>query len=296
MIRAEPAVATDGDIARTGVAIATSAITALFVPGNRADRFGKAAASGADVVIIDLEDAVPPGSKTDALAAMITALSPVGGQNVALRALVRVNTADSPFFEPELAALMRLTVLPGHGLLGLLLPKSEDAAVVRRVRGLLSADLALIPLVESAAGVVNALELARVAGVTRLAFGAIDFALDIDSAASDEFLAYTRSQLVVVSRAAGIMAPLDSPVMDIQDTERVAASAQLARDFGFGGKLCIHPAQLAFVRGAFRPSVVDIEWAKSLAEAGDGASQVNGQMVDRPVLERAKRILQYGDR
>ncbi|MEZ2392153.1 CoA ester lyase [bacterium RCC_150] len=267
------------------------AVTALFVPGDRPERFGKAAAAGAGVVIIDLEDAVEPDAKSAALTAAVEAVAPSDG-GVAVRALVRVNPQSSGHYDADITLLLSAARTPGSGLLGIVLPKAEDARALRRLRADMPKHLALVPLVESALGVVNAVELARVPGVARLAFGAIDFALDIDADGGDRFLDHARSQLVLSSRAAGIAAPLDSPSTDIKDASKVADSARLARNFGFGGKLCIHPAQLATVHGAFAPTGADVEWALSVIAVQGGAAQVDGQMIDRPVTERAKRILQ----
>jgi citrate lyase subunit beta/citryl-CoA lyase len=152
-------------------------------------------------------------------------------------------------------------------------------------------ELAFVPLIESALGVVHALEIASIDAVTRLAFGAIDFALDIDADGGDRFLDHARAQLVLVSRAAGVAAPLDSPSVEIKDVAMIAESARTARNFGFGGKLCIHPVQLAPVAGAFTPTEAEIRWAESVVGAEGAAAQIAGQMVDRPVIERAKKIL-----
>jgi citrate lyase subunit beta/citryl-CoA lyase len=279
-------------VAAAGTAAETvaNAVTALFVPGDRPERFAKAAAAGAGVVIIDLEDAVAPEAKSAALAAALEAVAPDGGAPV--RALVRVNPQGSGHYDADITLLLAAARTPGSGLLGLMVPKAEDAGALRQLRADMPIHLALVPLIESALGVVNALELARVPGVTRMAFGAIDFALDIDADGGDRFLDHARAQLVLASRAAGIAAPLDSPSTDIKNSTRVAESALLARNFGFGGKLCIHPAQLATVHGAFAPTEADVEWARSVIGAEGGATQVDGQMIDRPVTERAKRILQ----
>jgi citrate lyase subunit beta/citryl-CoA lyase len=279
-------------VAAVGTAAETvaGAVTALFVPGDRPERFAKAAAAGAGVVIIDLEDAVAPAAKSAALAAAVEAVAPDGG-GAPVRALVRVNPQGSGHYDADITLLLAAARTPGSGLLGIMVPKAEDPGALRQLRSDMPKHLALVPLVESALGVVNAVELARVPGVTRLAFGAIDFALDIDADGGDRFLDHARSQLVLASRAAGIAAPLDSPSTDIKDTARVAESARLARNFGFGGKLCIHPAQLATVHGAFAPAPADVEWALSVIGAEGGAAQVDGRMIDRPVTERAKRIL-----
>ena len=264
-----------------------SAVTALFVPGDRPDRFAKATASGADVVIIDLEDAVAPEAKAAALAAVVEALS----APESVRALVRVNAVGSATYEGEIAALHALANQPGHGLEGIMIPKAEDPDAVRRIGEAMPAGLDLVPLIESAAGLVRAFELASVPGVTRLAFGAIDFALDIDAEGIDRVLDYARAQLVVASRAAGVAAPLDSPSVDIRDLERVGAAARTARSFGFGGKLCIHPAQLNDVAAAFAPTAEEVAWAQRVIGSAGGAVQLDGEMIDRPVTERASRIL-----
>lgn len=272
---------------------AAAAVTALFVPGDRPERFPKAAASDANVVIIDLEDAVAPGAKDRARAAAVRALR-ADTDDGDVRTLVRINPAGSPEHRADLAAL--LADGTPTGLLGVMLAKAENAADVVRLRDALPAELALIPLVESALGLREADALASVPGVARLAFGAIDFALDINAGSHDLFLTYARSRLVIASRAAGIAAPLDSPSPDIRDSEAVAASAEHAKGFGFGGKLCIHPAQLSAVARAFRPTAEETRWALTVlaadGAAGGSAVQVDGAMVDVPVVERARRILQ----
>jgi citrate lyase subunit beta/citryl-CoA lyase len=281
----------DSAAAGTAAEAVTAAVTALFVPGDRPERFAKATAAGAGVVIIDLEDAVAAESKSAALTAVVGAVAPSDG-GPSVRALVRVNPLGSRQYDADITLLLSAARAAGSGLLGIVVPKAEDAGALRQLRADMPKHLALVPLVESALGVVNAVELARVPGVTRLAFGAIDFALDIDADGGDRFLDHARSQLVLASRAAGIAAPLDSPSTDIKDTSRVVESSRLARNFGFGGKLCIHPAQLDSVHGAFAPTQADVEWALSVIGAEGGAAQVDGQMIDRPVTERAKRILQ----
>jgi citrate lyase subunit beta / citryl-CoA lyase len=273
----------------SAAALVAGAVTALFVPGNRPERFAKAAASGADVVIIDLEDAVAAGDKAAARREAVAALSG-GGSGV--RALVRPNAPGTAEYDGDVRALLDLASRPGHGLLGVMVPKAEDPEQLAALAASLPRDVPLVALVESALGLVNAVDLARVPGVARLAFGAIDFALDIDADGGDRFLDHARSQLVVASRAAGIAAPLDSPATAIRDTEPVAESARLGRGFGFGGKLCIHPAQLPAVRAAYTPSAEQLEWARSVLAAEGGAAQVDGQMVDRPVTDRARRIME----
>ena len=272
------------------------AVTALFVPGDRPDRFAKAAAADPDLVVLDLEDAVPPEAKDAALEAVLSALAARGS----LCALVRVNAVGTATHAGEVAALAGLAAHPGHGLIGVLLPKAEDPAVVAGLVSSLASsgsaregggDLAVVPLVESALGVLRAFELASVSGVTRLAFGGLDFTLDISADLDSAAVAQARAQLVIASRAAGIAAPLDSPSTDVRDLERVLASARAGRSAGFGGQLCIHPAQLAAVRAGFAPSAAEVEWARGVIGGEGGAVQVDGRMVDRPLVERARRIL-----
>lgn len=279
----------------TDLETVANAVTALFVPGDRPERFAKATAAGAGVVVIDLEDAVAGQAKSAALAEVLQAVAP-GGAGQPVRALVRVNAMGSSQYEAEIASLLAAARTPGSGLLGIMVPKAEDRGALDQLRNDMPEHLALIPLIESALGVVNALGLAGIPGVTRLAFGAVDFALDIDAEGGDRFLDHARAQLVLSSRAAGIAAPLDSPPTDIRDVTKVVESARLARNFGFGGKLCIHPAQLTSVVRGFAPTEADVEWALSVIKAEGGAVQLDGHMIDRPVTERAKRILQRAGR
>lgn len=269
-------------------AVAT-ALTALFVPGDRPDRFSKAVTSGADLVIIDLEDAVAPAAKGKALSAVCEALMP--GTETKLQALVRINARGSTTHGNEIKALAEIAAIEGHGLLGIMLAKAEDPDYVAHLRKRLPEQLALVLLVESAAGIVHANEMARVPGVSRLAFGAIDFALDIDSE-TEPVLDYAKAQLIIASRAASLPAPFDSPSIDIAEMEKVSESADEAKSFGFGGKLCIHPRQVEPVRNAFQPSPSQLQWARSVLQAEEGAAQVDGRMVDKPVRDRARRLLE----
>ena len=154
----------------------------------------------------------------------------------------------------------------------------------------LPAGLAIVALIESARGLVNAKEIAAVPGVTRLGFGAVDFGVDVD-ATHERVLDYARAQIVIASSAAEIAAPVDSPSLSIKDGEVVSAEALRAREFGFGGKLCIHPAQVELVHSAFAPTAEQVAWAQKVIGLEGGASQLDGVMIDKPVVDRAKRIL-----
>ena len=266
------------------------AVSALFVPGDRPERFLTAQRSGADIVILDLEDAVSAENKAGALAEVLAALSPTLPPNAGgprLSAVVRISGADS---HQELVTLVKVAGDSGHGLLGIMVPKAESAAQIAAVVKALPAGMACIPLIESAVGLVNATDIARVDGVTRLAFGAVDFGLDVDATHSSIF-DYARAQLVIASAAAGIAAPLDSPCLSFTDMEIVTAESLRARESGCGGKLCIHPSQISAVHHSFLPTLEQIAWAHKVVELEGGAAAFEGAMIDRPVVERAKKIL-----
>ncbi|WP_432827270.1 HpcH/HpaI aldolase/citrate lyase family protein [Dactylosporangium sp. CA-092794] len=261
----------------------------LFVPGSRPDRFAKAARAGAGEVVVDLEDAVAPEDKESARHAAVAWLA--GGAT----AWVRVNAANTEWHEADLAALA-----PCRGLRGVMVPKTEGPAVLRQAARRLPADTGIVALVESALGVQDAGAIAACPAVTALAFGSIDFALDIGAEHTDEALLFARGALVVASRAASLPAPIDGVTVELRDTAAVGAAAARARSLGFGGKLCIHPAQVEPVNAVFAPRGADVEWARAvLAEAlrhGGGVFTDQGRMVDQPVLERARRILAQAGR
>jgi citrate lyase subunit beta/citryl-CoA lyase len=172
----------------------------------------------------------------------------------------------------------------------IIVAKAEAVDTLARVASL---GVPTVPLIESAQGLVAVRELASARSVVRLAFGAVDFSLDIGSGMHDEVLGHARFQLVVASRAAGIAAPLDSPTLALRDEDAIVQSALTARRYGMGGKLCIHPAQVAAVARAFVPTPEEMEWARALVAAAesDGAAAVSGSLVDKPVLEKARRVL-----
>lgn len=267
--------------------LVADAVTALFVPGDRPDRYAKAASSGADVVIIDLEDAVAPTDKDRARDATFAALADGAG----LQALVRLNDPSGDLGRTDREALADLVARRGHGVLGIVVPKAGDPDALTELAGLLGPDLAVLAIIESALGVVRAYQLASVPRVTRLAFGALDLALDVGSDVDALTGQVARAQVVLASRAAGLPAPLESPATELRDTDRIEETSRAARALGFGGRLCIHPAQLAPVRAGFAPAADEITWARRIAAAGESAARVDDQMVDRPVLERARAIL-----
>ena len=255
----------------------------LFVPGNRSDRFEKARNAGADAVILDLEDAVPNGEKTEAREAVAAHLSPD------YSAYVRINEAGTAWIWDDLKAITR------PGFAGVVLPKAEDSDQVTEVAARIPAAATMLPLVETALGVWNARDLAEASRVERLAFGSIDFQLDAGIDGEDEELLYARSRLVLASRVAGILPPLDGVTTALEEPEQLKIDTSRARRLGFGGKLCIHPRQVEIVNRGFVPSEAEAIWARRVlaaAEAaGTGAARLDGEMIDRPVIERAEAIL-----
>ena len=254
----------------------------LFVPGNRPDRFDKALAAGASAVIIDLEDAVAPADKTSARAAVAAWLRPQHG------VILRINSADTPWFEDDLA------LCGAAGVAAVMYPKAESAQTLAIISA--AGAPALLPLVESAAGLAHLAALAAAPSVWRLAFGAIDLQVDLGmkDASEDELLPF-RLQLLLASRLAGIGAPLDGVSTAIDDEARLQQDVQRARRLGFGGKLCIHPRQLAAVQAGMAPSAQELAWARRVLAAAGGAQgaavAVDGKMVDKPVLLRAQALL-----
>lgn len=264
-----------------------TAVTFLFVPGNRPERFTRALNSEADCVIVDLEDAVPDAEKQSALE-HTTAL--LRGTRAATPLAVRVNDPRTSRGRSDISALVGLG---DSALRAVLAPKAEAGSELAELAARLPADVGVIPLVESATGLHAVAELAAAPGVVRLAFGPLDLCaelgLDPDDVAR---LAPARFALVTASARAGLPAPVDGPVTEIADLISVRAAAVESLRSGFTAKLCIHPAQIPVTAAALSPSERDISWARRILESTtDGVALVDGQMVDRPVLQRAHNVL-----
>jgi len=262
----------------------------LFVPGHQEARFGKACQSGADMIVLDLEDAVPPDRKDEARAALGRWLRAraIGEQGNAPPIAVRINGADTPWHAADLALCEDAKVD------ALMLPKAEDAQVLQAVAALLP-QCALLPLIETARGIDRVDAIAAAPQVQRVVFGSIDFQADLDIEGDDEELLFFRSRLVLASRVAGLAAPVDGVSTAIDDEARIEAEARRARRLGFGGKLCIHPRQVAIVNAGFSPTQAQIDWAERVlaADAASGGAPVavDGRMVDRPVVLKARAVV-----
>jgi citrate lyase subunit beta/citryl-CoA lyase len=243
----------------------------LFVPGDRPDRFAKAAAAGADVVVLDLEDAVAPAAK-DVAREHVAAWLAEGHT-----AVVRINAAGTPWHAADRAAVAAAAAV--------MVPKAERP---EDLDGLSS----VLPLVETARGIAAAAGLCAVPAVVRPVFGSIDLAADLGvDPLSRTALLHARSALVLAAAAAGCAPPVDGVTTALSDVDAVRADTRHAVELGFTGKLCVHPRQVPVVHDAFRPTGAEIAWARSVLAAGEGVTAVDGRMVDRPVLLRARRLL-----
>lgn len=255
----------------------------LFVPGDRADRFDKACRSGADRVVVDLEDAVAPQEKEVARAVVYEWL-----ETTSFSVYLRINSAETPWFEKDLE-LCKLTAVAG-----VMLPKAESAEAVQLVA---ARGKPLLPLIETAVGYSRLQSIASSNGVQRLVFGHVDFQQDLGILADGCELLYFRSGIVLASRVAGLEGPVDGVCLALDDIEAIRHEATNSRLLGFAGKLCIHPKQVEIVNAAFRPTAAEVEWAKrvQVAVAEDAIATVDGKLVDRPVAERAKAILMHAE-
>jgi citrate lyase subunit beta/citryl-CoA lyase len=248
----------------------------LFVPANRPERFEKAAASAADAIILDLEDAVAIDAKDAARSALRDDFTdkPI---------LVRINGIGTAWHTADMAAIDR------RRFAAVIVPKAEAGSAFSALCA--ACPVPVIALIESAAGIAEARWIATTDKVERLAFGSIDYCADLGCAHSREALLAARSELVLASRLGSLLAPIDGVTTAIDDAALITNDARNARDLGFGGKLCIHPRQIEAIRAGFSPNEAEIAWARRVLASGDGAAAVDGAMVDEPVRIRARAIL-----
>ena len=279
--------------------------TALFVPGSRPDRVDKAAKSGADAIIIDLEDAVALSEKAIARPKVREKIL----EHVNKEIIVRVNGLDSGFIQEDLEAV----IVEGLGCI--IVPKVEDKEHVREIhrlllevekeKGMEPGAIAIIPLIESARAIENIFEIVSErtlpARLFTVAFGAADYTLDmgIEITREGTELFYPRSRIPIACRAADIDPPLDTPFMiDLKDREALKADARRAKQLGFQGKLCIHPNQIEPCHEIFSPTREEILYAERVIQAFDEAEargiaaiHLDDKFVDYPVVEKARRVL-----
>lgn len=260
----------------------------LFVPSDQPERLSKAWKLDADVVIADLEDAVAPERKPAARAALAGQIVAAGGPHAEL--WIRINGLDTPEAAADLELVARLPAVAA-----VVVPKARAAALAE-----LQLDRPIVALVETAAGVLEAQTIAGVSRVGQLMLGTLDLAADLDievSALADVFR-YARVQLALACAAGGLPGPIDGVWADVSDPDGMRSEAVVARAAGFTGKACIHPSQIAIAHELFTPSPQAIAHARRVVEAaeaaalgGDGVTSLDGHMIDRPVLERSRRLI-----
>ncbi len=251
----------------------------------------KAAASAADEVIFDLEDACPPAKKVEARSLVAEALEKLEFTGGKVRAY-RINAVGTPWWKEDLTVASRAQVV--------VVPKVRSADEVRMVAELLPDGVELEVLIESAAGLLKAYEIAQVTGVASLIFGVADFAADLGARDfRDEDFAYARSQLLVAARAAGVQA-IDSVTVQYQDPGATARDAQRSARMGYDGKWAIHPSQLDPIHAAFTPTPDEIFAAQRVVAAydaaGQGAIELDGEMVDQATIAVAQKRLELARR
>ncbi len=273
----------------------------LYVPGDREAMLAKAAGRGADGLVLNLEDAVAPANKDAARQAVAHALAALDFAGAEV--IVRVNLLATETGQRDLRAITPAgpdaILLPKVGAVEEVRAAAAALAQIEGVAGLPVGCTKLMCMIESAAGVVAAAEIAACdPRVAALVFGANDLAEDLGCAPApgEGILLHAACQVVLAARAARIDA-VDTPHMDIRDAEGLARSAALAHDLGFAGKSAIHPAQVAAINAAFSPTAAQVAWAErvlALIPGGDenalGAALLDGQLIEAPHLARAKRI------
>ncbi|SEW00421.1 HpcH/HpaI aldolase/citrate lyase family protein [Halobacterium jilantaiense] len=272
----------------------------LFSPGDQSDLMRKAPSAGADVVVFDLEDAVAPGQKDEARAAVGDVLSDPDF-DPDCEVCVRVNPVGS-----GAGADVEAVLAGGRTADAVMLPKVEDSEDVETLGRLLAeadAEAPVLALVESARGVLNAQEIAVAGPTDALVFGAEDLSADIGATRTDDGteVLHAREQVVLAASAAGVDA-IDTVYTDIEDTDGLAGETRFAAGLGFDGKMAIHPAQVDPINDAYTPAPEDVEWAervldaKAEADAEDrGVFRVDGEMIDAPLVAQAERVLERAE-
>ena len=261
-------------------------VAPLFVPGDRPDLFAKAAASGADAIIIDLEDAIAPQSKESARkAACRHDISSVP-------VILRINGAGMAWHADDLAALSAADIA------AVMLPKAETSESIAAMSRALGRPLPVIALIESAKGLGSLVQVLTAPHIAAIAFGSLDYSVDLDCSPDWDSLVAARSEIVLRSRLAGLPGPLDGVTTNLTDQEITEQDAARARRLGFRGKLAIHPRQIGPILTAMSPTPDEIAWAKKVLTSVNDSTlvAVDGDMVDAPVIARARRILAASSR
>ncbi|MBF0658748.1 CoA ester lyase [Psychrobacter sp. NG25] len=262
--------------------------TWLFVPATRIDRVAKAFASGADAVIVDLEDAVAPESKADAREALQQYHDSAGYQPI----WVRVNKAGREEFFKDIVLCQKMP-----NLAGVLLAKAEQVADIESVYQL--TNLPVIALIESAIGLYQIDSMAKAVGLAAFSYGFLDLCNDlrvqVDTPAADIIANQIRYQLILTSKVHQLAAPIDTVYPDFNDEIGLSARVNLWSQMGMSGMLCIHPKQVAVVKQALQPTDEALSFAQRVVEeyerSGQAVFEIDGQMADAPVIESSRQLL-----
>jgi citrate lyase subunit beta/citryl-CoA lyase len=265
----------------------------LFAPGNSKNKIEKALNSGSDAIIIDLEDAVVSSEKDESRRLVYAVLQEIRPMNP--KVYVRINSISTPWFFDDIKMVKML-----EGLTGIMIPKCNDKTPITVAGELLGYELEIIPLIESAEGVMNVERiLASDKRVKKVAFGSVDFALDIGVDWSEEGLErmYAMSKIVLASRVQGAEPPIDAVFPIIDQEQSFRSDARKGKQIGFFGKMIIHPRHIEWVKEVYTPSPKQMEWSLRVIrtyENGNhsGAIDLEGKLIDRPVYMLAKRLTQ----
>ena len=279
--------------------------TFLFAPGNHPRKVEKVFDAGADAVILDLEDAVAISEKAATRSVVVDALQ----RPRTCRGYVRVNSLDTEFCFGDVEAVV------AKGVDGIILPKVERAADLEKVDWLMSGlevkagltvgQIDLIPILETGRGIANAREICSAGGrLKRVAFGAGDYTQDMgmDWTPGEIEIAPAQAEVVLASRINNLEPPLDTVYIHIKDDEGFTSSAKRAKQFGFQGKMCIHPVQVPLANGVFTPTAAEADFSRKVIEAfeaaeaaGSASIQLDGYFIDYPIVAQARRTLAIAD-
>lgn len=266
-----------------------SARSFLFVPANRPERFAKALASGADAIVLDLEDSVPVAGKAAARAAICQAWPQL--QQAGCAVVIRINSPATEWGQQDLNGLQGLP-----GLAGIMVPKCEGAQTLQRVAQAF-AGVASLPIIESALGYLALREIAQAPQVSRLVVGHIDFLADTGMHCSEDQreLDSLRFEVAMCTRLGNLAPAVDGVTVSVDDERLIRTDTQRSLRFGFGAKLCIHPKQVPVVHATLAPTTAQVEWAQrvlaAMAASNGSAVQLDGKMVDLPVVLQAQHLL-----
>ena len=263
----------------------------LFVPGNRPERFEKACAAGADLVVIDLEDAVGPNDKDAARDAVIKWLKDNDTSSVG----VRINSVETDEFAKDTKALAD----SGLSLPFVMLPKPDTKADIDKTAATLPDRLGTIaPVMESAHALLNAADIFSHERLDMALFGGVDFSADIGSTLGWEALQLARSTLAIAAAAHNVLV-FDVPYLDVRDSEGCETETRRVKDLGIPARAAIHPAQIEPIHNALSPSAEEIDHAQRLMAAFEAAAGnvalLDGKLIETPLVKKAQRILAFKD-